>query len=1196
VPEQEEPQWPSADEDSKSRGRERRDSESRQGPAGDERDSGKTAELPTERETATAWMKKPDQAKQPGESQADPHSTSQVPRPQPPKPSWQSATALPGRFVGQNRSTEPEPVRSFAEQPPEPEADKTDEPAPKVEKVEKHEEPEESSESPEKPKEEKAPEPKPQPEAAKPEPPKPEPPKPGPPAPEPKPPEPPKAEPKPPEPEKPAAEQPPEQPEPGPSLWEKPAPEPELRRRPSQEQPRAHEELFTPERSESAERSPWRREQDDKAENLSEFSWLTPTERAGKLQEQEPGGGRTQEHAVPPPQPEIPKPGPGSDPFATVQQPVVPPKPEQPVDREKSEHAEPEQRPGEQRTGPLERPPGSPWLSEALRLGQDAGQEQTPQREQMPQREERGDDTRQAWFGSGAEPRGGEDKRTGQDPWAGHDPRAGLDQWFAQERWSTQAPRPGQQQTGPQQQQPERRQQAQTPPRGLPQPTQQQQGQTRPGQQDQQPGQAQSATQRQPGQQPGQQPAQQQPGQQVRPGSQPGQPQPGQTQPGQPQSGQPQSGQPQSGQPRQFGQWAQAGQPQPGQPQTGQPGQGWTGPMQAGQTQPGQQVQPGQDQRAGQSQQAPWTRPAQRPGQEQHPSQDQRPGQDQRQGLDQWAGQDPRAFQDPRGAQDVRRAQEQWIAEQRRAAPDQRGGYGPETRVGQEGPPDHWRGWDAPEQSPQELTAADLSAVPAAPSRIEPEPAERPAKKPKPRKKKRGLLVTGSLVLVLVIAAGVTLALPAVANPLGLPWAPNAPRSSPPEPAAVTRVLHSPDAATPTPTPGGVAAALAPVASDPRLGGLSGSVLDPATGSVLWQKDPGKPLTPASTTKLLTVSAALLTVDHGKQISTKVVQGSDPGTVILVGGGDPTLSSLPDGKDSVYPGAAHLDDLVAQVKQASGGAVKKVQLDLSAYKGAGTAPGWDPKDAGSTYGAQITPAMLDGGRMNPADDHSQRTPDPAGALAQQFAQRLGATVAPQQTTTAPQDAKVLGEVKSAPLTELVSQLLENSDNTLADAVARQTAMAAGAEPSFAGAAKVTKDILAQNGFDMSQVQLSDNSGLSTLNQVPANVLSSLVAAAAAPDGKDPRTPKLRPLLEGLPVAGGSGTLAGRYTDPTSSEGKGWLRAKTGTLSKVNTLAGLVLDNDGRVLVFALMSSGTDQDPARAALDAVAAKLRSCGCY
>jgi D-alanyl-D-alanine carboxypeptidase/D-alanyl-D-alanine-endopeptidase (penicillin-binding protein 4) len=490
-------------------------------------------------------------------------------------------------------------------------------------------------------------------------------------------------------------------------------------------------------------------------------------------------------------------------------------------------------------------------------------------------------------------------------------------------------------------------------------------------------------------------------------------------------------------------------------------------------------------------------------------------------------------------------------------------------------------------QQGRELSKAGEAAEPAGPRKP-------PQDAPKVKRPGRGLLI-GGLALLLVVAAGVTAALPQVSNRLELPWAPNKPRGAAPQPVAVSLALHGPEATAASPTPAGVTRVLDSAARNPAFSKLTGSVLDAETGSVLWDRNSGQPLTPASTTKLLTVAAALLSVDHGLQLSTKVVQGAQPGTVILVGGGDPTLSSLPIGKDStLYPGSAHLDDLVAQVKKATGGDVKKVQLDVSAYAGPVTAPGWDPSDTPSTYAASMVPVMLDGGRSDPGSDHSMRVANPATMAAQQLAQRLGAQAQPGVVTAA-NNARVLGEVKSAPLTELVDTLLLNSDDTLADAVARQTAIATGAEPSFAGAATATLNVLSRNGFDLTGVQLNDGSGLSQLNKIPAKVLSQVLAVAAGPDGKDPRTAKLRPLLGGLPVAGGSGTLATRYVDASSSSGKGWLRAKTGTLSGVNTLAGLVLDTDGRVLVFALMSSGPDQNTSRAGLDALAANLRGCGC-
>ncbi|MEV5302384.1 D-alanyl-D-alanine carboxypeptidase/D-alanyl-D-alanine endopeptidase [Amycolatopsis methanolica] len=479
---------------------------------------------------------------------------------------------------------------------------------------------------------------------------------------------------------------------------------------------------------------------------------------------------------------------------------------------------------------------------------------------------------------------------------------------------------------------------------------------------------------------------------------------------------------------------------------------------------------------------------------------------------------------------------------------------------------------------------------PAAATTGEEKPPAEP--EPEPKRRRKGVLISSVVALVLVIAVGAALATPYVSNRLGLPWAPNLPKGDSPEPVPVALSLKAPSASSPEPTSSGVSSALAGPAANAALGTLTGAVIDPATGELLWDRNSGQFRTPASTTKLLTTSAALLAMDAGTQLSTKVVQGSSPDTAVIVAGGDITLSSLPAGQESVYAGAAHLDDLVAQVKQASGGTIKKVQIDTSIWSGAQTAPGWAPDDA-PIYTAAMTPVMLDGGLTVPTNDHSVRVAQPANAVLQTFAQRLGATAS--GPAKAPQDAKVLGEVKSAPLSELIAHALEASDNTLADAIGRMTAVATGADASFAGAAQATLSVLSQNGFDVSQVKLSDNSGLSPQNSVPAKLLAQVLAVAAGPDGKDPRTAKLRPMLAGLPVAGGSGTLADRYEAPNSRSGKGWVRAKTGTLSGVHTLAGVVLDEDGRVLVFALMSDGADQDPARAALDVVAASLRGCGC-
>ena len=110
---------------------------------------------------------------------------------------------------------------------------------------------------------------------------------------------------------------------------------------------------------------------------------------------------------------------------------------------------------------------------------------------------------------------------------------------------------------------------------------------------------------------------------------------------------------------------------------------------------------------------------------------------------------------------------------------------------------------------------------------------------------------------------------------------------------------------------------LDPLASARGLGEFTGSVTDPATGTVLWSRTAGTPLVPGSTVKLLTSAAALLTLDPTERLVTRVVAGPEPGTVVLVGGGDPTLTALPAGKEGVYPDPARLTALADAVRKAA---------------------------------------------------------------------------------------------------------------------------------------------------------------------------------------------------------------------------------------------------------------------------------------
>jgi len=454
-------------------------------------------------------------------------------------------------------------------------------------------------------------------------------------------------------------------------------------------------------------------------------------------------------------------------------------------------------------------------------------------------------------------------------------------------------------------------------------------------------------------------------------------------------------------------------------------------------------------------------------------------------------------------------------------------------------------------------------------------------------RRRRPLLVVGALALVVLLAGG------AVAGwQLGwLSGAPTPTTAAPQPPAPVTAAIKGVGSDAPAPTAAGVAAVLKGPAGNGALGTLTGSVVDPASGAVLWKQGETTPLTPASTVKVLVAAAALLTLDHTDRLTTRVVRGDQPGTAVLVGGGDPTLSSLPADRRTVYPGAATLDDLAARVK--ARGPVDRLLFDVSRYQGDGLAPGWAPEDVPDGYVAPIVPLMADGGRQDPTMMDNPRSATPAAAAAAALAARLGVPSA--GPGAAAPGAEVLAEVESAPVDQLVENMMQISDNVLAETLGREVALARGMPPTFAGAVQAVRAVLTENGFDLTGAEVVDASGLSVDDKVPARLLTDILVAAGEPGAADPRTAKLRPLMTALPVAGGSGTLAGRYQE-AGAAGKGWVRAKTGTLTGVNSLAGVVVDTDGRLLVFAFMSlSPAENRVVRHALDELAAALRTCGC-
>jgi D-alanyl-D-alanine carboxypeptidase/D-alanyl-D-alanine-endopeptidase (penicillin-binding protein 4) len=161
---------------------------------------------------------------------------------------------------------------------------------------------------------------------------------------------------------------------------------------------------------------------------------------------------------------------------------------------------------------------------------------------------------------------------------------------------------------------------------------------------------------------------------------------------------------------------------------------------------------------------------------------------------------------------------------------------------------------------------------------------------------------------------------------------------------------------------------------------------------------------------------------------------------------------------------------------------------------------------------------------------------------------------------------------------------------IAENLARHVAIATGYPPTFAGGAAAVTAELRRLGIT-SGFHMVDGSGLSPDDAVAPATLTSLLRAVV-------EQPRLRSLLAGLPVAGFSGTLAAGESVFGGFGGTalGAVRAKTGNLSSVTTLAGLVYDKDGTLLAFAFMADQvTSLDGAATAIDGAATELAGCGC-
>jgi D-alanyl-D-alanine carboxypeptidase/D-alanyl-D-alanine-endopeptidase (penicillin-binding protein 4) len=386
---------------------------------------------------------------------------------------------------------------------------------------------------------------------------------------------------------------------------------------------------------------------------------------------------------------------------------------------------------------------------------------------------------------------------------------------------------------------------------------------------------------------------------------------------------------------------------------------------------------------------------------------------------------------------------------------------------------------------------------------------------------------------------------------------------------------------------------IAAAAKDPRLKKVYASIINVDSNEVLYGRNPQDPAPTGSMMKIMTAAAAIAAFGPDYRLTTKVVEGATPGTIVLVGGGDPTLTRLGPGQQSVYSGAPKLSDLAAQTLTAYNAAhpgvpITNVVVDDSMWSDSDSwDPSWSPSLQTGGYVSKVTALQVDGDRQDPRSFVSPRSNDPVGRAGQAFVTALGLTGVSVTTGVAENGATTLASVKSAQMKSLVFQMLQLNDNTLAETLARATSVKESLGGSAASLQQAITNGILGYGADTNGITAADGSGLSANDKVPADVMARFMGIVGF------KKNGMQYVFAGLSVPGKAG-LIGRFTGANAVLGS-HLWAKAGQVGTSYSLSGFMKANDGTHIGFALYAVGSGiSSSAIPALDNLTAAVFKCG--
>jgi D-alanyl-D-alanine carboxypeptidase/D-alanyl-D-alanine-endopeptidase (penicillin-binding protein 4) len=341
----------------------------------------------------------------------------------------------------------------------------------------------------------------------------------------------------------------------------------------------------------------------------------------------------------------------------------------------------------------------------------------------------------------------------------------------------------------------------------------------------------------------------------------------------------------------------------------------------------------------------------------------------------------------------------------------------------------------------------------------------------------------------------------------------------------------------------------------PSLYGAQGwslAVLAP-DGAMLYGDRSDRAVAPASVQKLIVAASALDVLGPKYRYHTifaahqPLADGVLDGNLWLVGSGDPSLQS-----SDVRNGVAML--LRSGLRRIDGGLV----IDATAMSGPALNSHWQADDDGQDYAEPTSAVSVDGDTM-PMQDVSRYV---AAQTQTMLAARGIVTSTSPGLGAAPVGTVVLWDHKSAPLGALEAHMLFLSDNHYAEQLLRTVGGELTGAANDQGGVDAERRFLRRAGIPAPGLRLFDGSGLSASNRVAAITVARLLVS---------QEPSLYRLL---PLGGREGTLS-NY-DFTTALGR--VRAKSGHLSNVSSLAGYATTlHHGRV-AFAFLIDGSPADP------------------